>query len=223
MERGFIDGLLDKPEDFEAWVSPKALLHELTPLIGGRHKAAREADVRLKHGLLTAVAGSAHWSERGRETLSVLVVISPATWKSAPRIGDPDLDFWTSGSLVVNTHEPGRSPLARTFFDVRFYPHSVANIAAIKIARADPIAVRQSSLPRVSRPDGPGTAPTKKGEPVSNDQAKVWYRALTRPDKALGLRALWAKAKSEVGPGVLRKQIEPFVAGRRTGPKVSRP
>ncbi len=167
-----INGLLDRPEDFEAWVSPQALLQELAPLIGGRHKAAREAHARLKHGLLTAVAGSAHWSDRGRQINSVLVVISPGTWESALRIGDPDQDFWTSGSLVVNTHEPGRSSLARTFFDVRFYPHLVAHIAAIKLARAQPVA----APPILTPPNPRRTQRPTSGLKVSRTDLRAWVK-----------------------------------------------
>lgn len=225
MGSGSFNALLEKPEDFDAWFTPQALMRELAPLIGGLEKAARETEARLRHGLLAAIAGSGHWREGGREVNRILVILQPPIWRSAVGISNPYDDFWDSGRLVVHERGDGARSFAReyTFFDVRFYPHMVAHIPAIKIARAAPNPPSAIHTP----PEQPGPSiamqSPRKGPPVSNDEVKAWHRALTKSDKALGLRTLWDKAKSEVGPGVLRKQIEPFVAGRRTGPKGPRP
>lgn len=212
-----VEGLLVSREDFDAWITPRDLMIQLAPLIGGMGPAAREIDARLKHGILTAVAASEHGIGGVREKISGLVLLDVAVWRDVHDIASPAHDFWLSGRLEVRRSlDHGRITRTFTYFDVRFYPHTVEMIPAIKLMRATnraPTAIQTPpELARLSHlPQRPPAVP--------GGRVTAWYQALADADKALGLRALWAKAKAEVGPGVVRKQIEPFVAGRTTGPK----
>lgn len=208
-----VPGFLDRPGDFDGWVMPGAALRELASLIGGRWPAAREIEARLKVGQMVAIARSAHRFQGTQEKgVTALALLNIDIWQAVHGLDDPRADFWVSGRLeTTRSVDGGRSSAMKyTFLDVRFYPHSVAMIPAIKQVRATSKTPAEQPAP---------VQPPKRPAPVPGDKVTAWYQALAEADKALGLRALWAKAKAEVGPGVVRKQIEPFVAGRQTGPK----
>jgi hypothetical protein len=55
-------------------------------------------------------------------------------------------------------------------------------------------------------------------DPVTPDEADAWYASLAPKEQAMGLRWLHARAKADhPGRQVVRKLIEKFVEGRKTG------
>jgi hypothetical protein len=80
--------------------------------------------------------------------------------------------------------------------------------------------------PKRERPSGSDGARRKRpsrGAPVTEPEIREWYAALSPDDKVLGLAKLWDKSKRDHRPRhVVRKLIEPFVEGRKTGRKPKR-
>lgn len=86
------------------------------------------------------------------------------------------------------------------------------------------VADLETRLHSVSHPPKPPAATLIQEPPstpmvnVTDSQLRSWFDALPTESQALGIRAIWAAAKSaHPGRRVYRKQVETFVEGRKRG------
>lgn len=199
-------------EEFAAWLSPASALIVLDQLSDAA--AIRAILSRASNGLILGAAATARWTSGGKPKTAELFSI-PSDWWEKSDVAETWHDFWTVGDMVVRLSDVRSSAVHIHLFDVRFDPIGIPAILGGLLARSRPPA---SALRLAAPRQKPATTDAERA-PVTTDDVKAWHRALSKSDKALGIRALWAMAKSDLGSGVVRKQIEPFVAGRTRGPK----
>jgi hypothetical protein len=66
----------------------------------------------------------------------------------------------------------------------------------------------------------PQSALAQDGPSVTDAEVRAWHATLSVEDKALGLHKLWRKARDDhPGRKLVRKLVEPFASGRKTGRK----
>lgn len=213
-------------EEFVTWLSPALALEALEDL--SDDTAVRTILTRASNGLILGAATTARWRSGGKPRSAEIMAI-PHDWWAKAEISHTWHSFWNVGDMVVRLEDGRYSTVEIHLFDVRFEPFGIHAISGGLIARsASTIRAQIAAPPQLhvghlqGVPRASASAPderTATPPAVATDAVRAWHRALSKSDKALGLRGLWAMAKNDLGSGVLRKQIEPFVAGRKRGPK----
>lgn len=184
-------------EEFEGWITPAAALDSLPANV--HHQIKRRTLMgRLQSGALIAYARQGGIVG---DPLFEFPIVASAMFQLWHDEGSED--FWALGDAKFTRIRGDNSGYGMTktvyrFHDVRLDPAKFPTVGA--------------AAPRITSPGSPNDA-----------HMQQWYNALLPDEKMMGIRQLWAKAKADhPNQHVLRKQIEPFVAGRKRGPRTSR-
>lgn len=219
-----------EPQELERWLWPHEVLR-LFPV--GQNETAKAAIAkRMQDGLLRTAAK--HIIIRGKEHR--LTLVPRVFWAGWPFRDDPD--FWRRGDterFAPSGGGYGSGDLIGRAYGVRISPADVVEHFGDLLADApEEILLKMMPLTFTVLMDrdadtevisGYGRAPTPPAvAAVSNAEVDAWYRSLPPQDQARGIRWLIPAAKSHFAPRkVVKKQIEPFVAGRPRGrPPVNR-
>lgn len=171
-------------EDFDQkWVPPVLLIERLGPLVRSGQTAVSEILERLTSGALQAAAGSAKFVSDGSPVNPTLTRIPASFWDTAEGISPAHADFWRTGTLVINrVRTPsGLAPTTISFFDVRFDPVGIEQIAAIRAASLR-AAVSAQPGPVVAPPVRAGGRPRKDyWEDLIIEMARQIYEAEISP------------------------------------------
>ena len=213
------------PEQYADWLTPFQALESLGGL--GVVTAVNAMLLRLRSGTLRSVAEKLSWRSGRMLNQIEFAIIDPDDWQNATGVDDPYSDFWTKLGDVLFIDRTDGDSYVITGERIRFDPVVIGSLAPPKkVITASPLPAPIVPLrPHAgSRMQGIYATPTPARKPeraraVGFSEVEAWYGSLGPSEKARGLRWLWAEAKASLGD-VKRKQVEPFVRGRKRGPRV---
>jgi len=212
-------------DEFDEWLTPSQALDRL-PGIWPRSTKIEWIATRIADGVIDSAADMVFVRGQPEEHL-VLARSDWAEWDHAR-----DEQFWIAGdyngTLVVQiseSTEPMRVPFRA--YDVRLDPARFDERAEAQQANnlegwgraLKPVADLIEAQIKAKAPP-PSTTEMFRDIKVGTFPQSVidqWFADLAPEDQAKGIRWLWSKAKADIGPGVKRKQIEPFTKGREPG------
>lgn len=159
-------------EDFKLnWIRPRDALAMLAPM--GSAAAAKEVYRRLRPGLLWG-AGSVGETNDFRADDGRRSVIPALWWNFAPRVADPESDFWIAGGLTLTIPPPPTRPgpdSTYEHFGIRFEPEGLRRIARDAGIDLNPEATALASALRNYKPPPTPAAPDER-KPISQSDQK---------------------------------------------------
>ncbi len=204
----------------KTWVRPRDALAMFSSISVGI--CIREIAIRLREGMLYA-AGSPSASKASGINDPRMIVL-PNQWPATDFWLSPDNSLWITGRIRLAMGSGNRE---YEYFGTRLDPDGLQRMAdevgvSIAISTTARLAHALAEAVRAfpTSPPNPKNVPETGAIDVAGTEIDAWYRSLSSEERGLGLAKLWAKAKADHAPRkVVRKLVEPFVQGRKTGRK----
>jgi hypothetical protein len=164
------DGNVPTDQEFRAWIAPREALNRRGAL---EPQAAVDALlVRLKSGMLPAVAAIAKWTHEGEKRDDERVPFPEEWWGKVSAEHAYDL-FWTAASADLTVQDRDGRGLPIYFIDVRLEPDAV-------LALLDPEELRRRRQPS-GAPETPPAGPSSpRGRPKWPHWEDFWADVAAR-------------------------------------------